>query len=62
MGIASVCKEKSALGTPTLTLNKTRSAPWDCGPGPERKPAMKQLIEKLEEDEDVTNVYHNIKE
>ena len=48
MGIASVCKEKSALGTPTLTLNKTRSAPWDCGPGPERKPAMKQLIEKLE--------------
>ena len=48
MGIASVCKEKSALGTPTLTLNKTRSAPWGCGPGPERKPAMKQLIEKLE--------------
>ena len=48
MGIASVCKEKYALGTPTLTLNKTRSAPWDCGPGPERKPAMKQLIEKLE--------------
>ena len=48
MGIASVCKEKYALGTPTLTLNKTRSAPWGCGPGPERKPAMKQLIEKLE--------------
>ena len=48
MGIAPVCKEKSALGTPTLTLNKTRSAPWGCGPGPERKPAMKQLIEKLE--------------
>ena len=29
---------------------------------PEQREAIEKLIEKLEEDDDVTNVYHNMKE